>query len=57
MRQAWRDQILGTTRDDYLEFTKRLKEITDLSIAVVSSKAAIQRAQSEGLGIELVSLA
>ncbi len=43
--------------DDYLEFTKRLKEITDLSIAVVSSKAAIQRAQSEGLGIELVSLA
>jgi len=57
MRQAWRDQILGTTRDDYLEFAKRLKAITDLSIAVVSSKAAIQKAQSEGLGIELVSLA
>jgi len=55
MRQAWRDQILGTTREDYLEFAKRLSDITDLSVAVVSSKAAIMGAQSEGVALELVS--
>lgn len=56
MRQAWRDQILATSREDYLEFAKRLSGMTDLSIAVVSSKAAIEEAQTEGIDLELVSL-
>jgi Zn-dependent M16 (insulinase) family peptidase len=56
MRQAWRDQILGTTRDDFLSFATRLSEMADASIAVVSSQAAIEDAQSQGVDLELVSL-
>jgi Zn-dependent M16 (insulinase) family peptidase len=56
MRRKWRDQILGTTRDDFLNFSARLSKMADASIAVVSSQAAIDDAQSQGLDLELVLL-
>jgi Zn-dependent M16 (insulinase) family peptidase len=56
MRQTWRDQILGTTRDDFLNFSNRLSEMTNASIAVVSSQAAIEDAQTQGIDLELVSV-
>jgi Zn-dependent M16 (insulinase) family peptidase len=54
MRQAWRDEILGTTRDDFLNFSNRLSEMMNASIAVVSSQAAIEDAQTQGVNLELV---
>jgi hypothetical protein len=54
MRQAWRDETLGTTRDDFLNFSNRLSEMMNASIAVVSSQAAIEDAQTQGVNLELV---
>lgn len=56
MRQAWRNQILDTNRQDYLDFAERLNAMKDLSIAVVSSKLAIEKAQADGIDLELISV-
>jgi Zn-dependent M16 (insulinase) family peptidase len=56
MRRKWRDQILGTTRDDFLNFSARLSKMADASIAVVSSQAAVEDAQSQGVDLELILL-
>jgi Zn-dependent M16 (insulinase) family peptidase len=56
MRQTWRDQVLGTTRDDFLNFSARLSNMADASIAVVSSQAAIDDAQSQGVDLQPVLL-
>lgn len=54
MRQTWRDEILGTTHDDFMNFSNRLSEMTNASIAVVSSQAAIEDKRTQGINLELV---
>lgn len=41
-RQQYRDEILGTTPDDFREFARRLKQMKNTSVAVVSSKGALE---------------
>jgi len=41
-RQIWRDQVLGTTADDFVNFAERLDKLIDSgSVAVVASEGAI----------------
>jgi len=41
-RQVWRDQVLGTTADDFVNFAERLDKLIDSgSVAVVASESAI----------------
>ena len=41
-RQLWRDQVLGTTADEFVEFAERLDKLIDGgSVAAVASEAAI----------------
>jgi len=46
IRQLWRDQILNTSRIDFVEFIKHMANLEDPSIAVIASNEAIQRANA-----------
>lgn len=48
-RQEFRDQVLGTTVDDFRKFAEQLKGLNErASVAVVSSKAAFEAAAEDG---------
>lgn len=48
MRQQFRDEVLGTTAEDFKSFAERLKVMAEPSVAVVSSKAAFEAAKEKG---------
>jgi len=47
-RQRFRDQVIDTKPEDFEAFGKRLKEMKDPSIAVVSSQAGFEAAEKDG---------
>lgn len=47
-RQKYRDEVLSTKPSDFREFANRLKNLKDVSIAVVSSKAKFEEAAQAG---------
>jgi hypothetical protein len=52
-RQQFRDEVLGTTADDFKAFADRLRQMKDPSVAVVSSKAAFEAAKKQGKEMNL----
>ena len=54
-RQLWRDEILNTSRADFVQFIDNLANWADPSIAVVASKEAIARA-NRTYGIKLINV-
>jgi len=52
-RQQFRDEVLGTTVDDFKAFAQRLKDIKNPSVAVVSSTAAFEAAAKAGKEMEV----
>jgi len=47
-RQIWRDQVLGTTAADFVEFAERIEEVAKAgSVAAVASERAIAAANEE----------
>eukprot|EP00568_Trieres_chinensis_P010251 CAMPEP_0183296302 /NCGR_PEP_ID=MMETSP0160_2-20130417/3918_1 /TAXON_ID=2839 ORGANISM="Odontella Sinensis, Strain Grunow 1884" /NCGR_SAMPLE_ID=MMETSP0160_2 /ASSEMBLY_ACC=CAM_ASM_000250 /LENGTH=1106 /DNA_ID=CAMNT_0025457905 /DNA_START=80 /DNA_END=3400 /DNA_ORIENTATION=+ len=52
-RQKYRDEVLGTTAEDFRAFAHRLKEMKKPSVAVVSSSAAFEAAAEVGKKMEL----
>ncbi len=54
-RQLFRDQVLGTTKEDFIEFAKKLKGLK-ASLAVVSSKGSIEEAIASGKNMEMVEI-
>ena len=55
-RQAVRDQIIDTKPSDFRLFAERLKTLKDPSIAVVSSKAAFEKAAESGKVLKLTNV-
>jgi len=54
-RQKWRDGILGTSKDDFIDFGQRLKTWQKTSVAVVASeKAILDVNKNSQLGLKLV---
>merc|ERR1712194_606480 len=47
-RQRFRDQVIDTKAEDFEEFGKRLKNMKEPSIAVVSSPAGFEAAEKDG---------
>lgn len=47
-RQRFRDQVIDTKPEDFAEFGRRLKEMKEPSIAVVSSQAGFEAAEKDG---------
>jgi len=48
-RQKFRDEVLSTSKEDFIAFANRLKAMNDkASVAVISSKAAFEGAKNEG---------
>eukprot|EP00535_Pseudo-nitzschia_heimii_P000451 CAMPEP_0197174118 /NCGR_PEP_ID=MMETSP1423-20130617/780_1 /TAXON_ID=476441 /ORGANISM="Pseudo-nitzschia heimii, Strain UNC1101" /LENGTH=1038 /DNA_ID=CAMNT_0042623015 /DNA_START=245 /DNA_END=3361 /DNA_ORIENTATION=+ len=47
-RQRFRDQVIDTKPEDFEEFGKRLKNMKEPSIAVVSSQSAFKDAENDG---------
>lgn len=47
-RQEFRDQIINTKASDFRDFAERLKNLKNPSVAVVSSKAAFEKAAKAG---------
>jgi len=52
-RQKSRDAIMDTKPEDFREFARRLKNLKDASVAVVSSKAAFEAAAEAGKKMNL----
>ena len=52
-RQQYRDEVLNTKPEDFREFAKRLKNMKDPSVAVVSSKGAFEAAAKAGKEMKL----
>ena len=52
-RQKYRDEVLNTKSEDFRDFARRLKNIKDPSIAVVSSKSAFEAAAKAGKEMKL----
>ena len=55
-RQRYRDEILNTTPDDFRAFAKRLRNMKDPSVAVISSKAAFEGAAKDGKQMTLTEV-
>lgn len=55
-RQQYRDEILNTTPDDFRAFAKRLRNMKDPSVAVISSKAAFEDAAKDGKDMTLTEV-
>ena len=53
VRQLWRDQVIGTKKEDFVEFAERLKDLESTD-AVVSSAGAIEKAKEAGKKFENV---
>eukprot|EP00527_Entomoneis_sp_CCMP2396_P000592 CAMPEP_0198148766 /NCGR_PEP_ID=MMETSP1443-20131203/43178_1 /TAXON_ID=186043 /ORGANISM="Entomoneis sp., Strain CCMP2396" /LENGTH=1093 /DNA_ID=CAMNT_0043813555 /DNA_START=191 /DNA_END=3472 /DNA_ORIENTATION=+ len=47
-RQKYRDEVLNTSPEDFRAFARRLKDMKQPSVAVVSSKAAFESAAEKG---------
>jgi Zn-dependent M16 (insulinase) family peptidase len=49
-RQNWRDQVIGTTREDIIAFGQRLAEMTagDTLEVVIGSQSAFEKANEGG---------
>jgi len=56
MRQQFRDEILNCTADDFKSFAKRLENLKDVSVAVVSSKGAFEAASEAGKKMKLTEV-
>lgn len=54
-RQKFRTEVLGTTKEDFVAFAKRLKGLK-MSTSVVSSKGGIEEAIKAGRKMEVVEL-
>jgi Zn-dependent M16 (insulinase) family peptidase len=52
-RQRFRDEVLSTTISDFVGFADRLKSMSNVSSAVVSSSSAFNTAASEGKAFKL----
>jgi len=52
-RQRFRDEVIGTTPEDFRVFAKRLKALKEPSVAVISSKAAFEAAAKDGKEMNL----
>ena len=52
-RQQFRDEVLGTSVEDFKAFAQRLKDIKNPSVAVVSSTAAFEAAAKAGKEMEV----
>ena len=47
-RQQWRDEILGTRKEDFADFAQRLQQVSSGgSVAVIGSKAALEEANAQ----------
>jgi hypothetical protein len=58
-RQKYRDEILATSKEDFIEFAKRMKERMTkekMSTAVISSKGGIEEAIEQGREMEIVEV-
>lgn len=55
-RQAYRNEILNTTPDDFRDFAKRLKALKQQSIAVIGSKTALESASAHIKNMEVKNL-
>jgi len=54
-RQRLRDEVLSTTAADFKDFAERLKGL-EASVAVVSSKSAVEGAQKEGKDLKVLEV-
>jgi len=52
-RQQMRDELIGTKPDDFREFARRLKKMTNPTVAVISSKAGFEAAAKDGKHMNL----
>jgi len=55
-RQQKRDELIDTKPDDFRDFAKRLKNMKNPSVAVVSSKSAFEAAAKEGKSMALADV-
>ena len=56
-RQAWRDQILATTADDFKDFGARLEAMNkEASACVFGSEAAFDAANAAGAKLEVTTV-
>ena len=60
VRQTWRDQVIGTTREDLIAFGQRLSAMASDPAAIkvaVGSQAAFEKAEQEGTRFDVQQLA
>ena len=55
-RQQRRNQVISTTPDDFRAFADRLRNMRDPSVAVISSKGALETAATEGNVMKLTDV-
>merc|ERR1712232_235330 len=55
-RQRFRDEVLNCTAEDFSKFAKRLENLKDASVAVVSSKGAFEAAAEAGKKMKLTEV-
>ena len=46
-RQKWRNAVLATSEEDFVDFARRLKQWKDPSVAVVASQSAFDDLERE----------
>jgi len=55
-RQNFRDEVLNCSAKDFEDFAKRLENLKDASVAVVSSKGAFEAAAADGKEMKLTEI-
>jgi hypothetical protein len=56
-RQKWRDEVLATKAEDFVQFAERLEKLKEkASVSVISSKSAFETAAKDGKTMKLVDV-